>query len=430
MKTNALFILIVAMTLTIVCTSVVVATNQCQVAWPQFGVVSCQIDTNSQPSYPSIQYTLREKDAVATYQCSGRCDIENKGSIENNLVCGTLQARNWAVYRSGNKIADSGGFFGGGYDSFPIQFNDEDSIMVQSWCSILSIPSSKPQASSTLTLKVWQKYLYESTPDWPEHKIESSSNCAPQTWISTYLNQGVSSGSVPSSWVDSTGSTKDSLSSHPNVQYNLQNLPSVMPINTDYSYFYKWIPVLDINIVYDKKGEISGYCGGSTGNRKLFSYSEITTFGGSCYLIPSSVKKNAECCSNEDCSRWNPSKPVCDTNTFICSDQKPCNSDIECQVPGQTSACSNKQETNWKCDLSQKWHPYAGTCVKSTITVACCSDNECGIDQYCNKEKGCLDKYDLVDCPQGKWCLGGGRYTPQTCQLDKKNMSFTRSINR
>lgn len=394
------------------------STDQCQVAWPQFGVVRCEIDTNAQPTYPSIAYTSRQSDSLASYQCSGRCDIENKGSIENNMACSSLDVKHWKVYRSGTEIADSGGFFGGGYSSFPIQFNDQDSITIQSWCSFLGV-ASPLQSNSYVTIRVWQKYLYETTPDWGRHKIESTTGCAPQTWITNYLSQGVSSGSVPSSWVDSTGSTKDTISTHPNVQYNLQNLPTVMPIDTDYSYFYKWIIVPDINLVYDKEGKTAGYCGGTTGNRKLFSYSEVTTIGGNCYLIPSSVQRSVECCANEDC-KWNPSKPTCDTSTFSCSDKKPCNSDVECQVPGQTSICSNKQETVWDCDANQKWYPYAGTCIQTILPVACCSDNECGIDQYCNKQQGCLDKYNLVDCPQDKWCLRGGRYKPQSCSSELK----------
>ena len=232
--------------------------------------------------------------------------------------------------------------------------------------------------------------------------------------MSSYLTQGVSSGSVPNSWVDSTGSTKDTLNSHPNLQYNIQNLPTVMPIDTDYSYFYKWIVTSDINVVYGKDGNPSGYCGGTTGNRKLFSYSQVTTIGGNCYLIPTSVQKSVECCSNEDC-KYNPSKPICDTSIFSCSDKKPCNSDIECQVPGQTSACSNKIETTWKCDTNQKWYPYAGTCTQTTTSVQCCSDSECGAEQYCNKQQGCLDKYVRTDCPASKCCKSGGNYKEKSC---------------
>jgi len=388
------------------------AENQCQVAWPQFGVVRCSIDTNSQPNYNNIGYSHQDAYSTVNYQCNGRCDIENKGSITNGFSC-SISTKEWEVYRGGTLIASSGGFWGGGFSSFPIEFNDKDSITIKSWCDYL-LTKSKVSENAEVAIRTWNKYLYEETPDWPEHKIESSVNCAPQTWISNYLDQGISSGSVPSKWVDSSGSQKDQLSNHPNVQYNLQNLPTVMSINTDYSYFYKWIVVPDINVVYTKSGDLAGYCGGTTGNRKLFEYSEVNTKGGNCYLIPSSVKKNVECCSNEDC-RLNPSKPTCDPTTFSCTDKKPCNSDIECQVPGQTSQCSNKQETSWKCDTNQEWYPYSGTCVQTTKSVACCSDSECGVDQYCNKDKGCLDKYTKIECPANKCCKPGGRYNEQAC---------------
>lgn len=414
-KTN---ILILVAFLMITLSVSVNAVTQCQVAWPQFGVVRCEIDTNSQPSYSQIKYTHSTDYSTATYSCTGKCDIESSGSITNGFTCPALYSQRWEIYRSGTLVASSGGFWGGGFSAFPMQFNDKDSISVKSWCSYY-IGSSKVNDNAYATIKTWNKYLYETTPDWPRHKVESTIGCAPQTWITNYLNQGVSSGNVPSSWVDSTGSVKDTLSVHSNIQYNLQNAPSVMSIDTDYSYFYKWITVPDINLVYNKEGTSAGYCGGTTGNRKLFSYSEITTIGGNCYLIPSSVQKSVECCSNEDC-KWNPSKPTCDTSTFSCSDKKPCNSDVECQVPGQTSTCSNKQDTVWKCDTNQKWYPYSGTCIQTNLPVACCSDSECGIDQYCNKQKGCLDKYNLIDCLDGKWCLRGGRYKPQSCSSDLK----------
>ena len=396
--------------------SVVFAQSQtnCNVAWPQFGVVRCGIDTDSQPLYNQVQYVHNNTYSIATYQCSGRCDIENSGSITNGFSCPALQSQKWEIYRSGTLIATSGGFLGvGGFSGFPTEFNDKDSITIKSWCDYY-IGTSKVNDNAYVAVKVWNKYLYETTPDWPSHKVESTVGCAPQSWITNYLGSSVSSGSIPNSWVDSTGSVKDTLSAHPNVQSNLQNLPTVMPINADYSYFYKWVIVPDINVVYGKDGTPSGYCGGSTGNRKLFSYSQVTTIGGNCYLIPSSVQRTVECCSNEDC-KWNPSKPTCDTTSFSCSDKKPCNSDVECQVPGQTASCTNKQETVWKCDMTQKWYPYAGTCVQSTKSVACCSDNECSSDKYCDKNKGCLDKIANVDCPQGKCCKPGGRYKEQSC---------------
>jgi len=411
MKNIKVFILITF--LTILTTSISVYAAQCQVAWPQFGVVRCEIDINAQPVYNQVKYAHYSTYSSATYSCSGRCDIESSGSITSGFTCPWGYSQRWEVYRGGSLIASSGGFWGGGFSSFPIEFNDKDSITVKSWCSYY-LGSDKVNDNAYVTIKAWSKYLYETTPDWPRHKVESTVGCAPQTWISNYLGQSVSSGSVPSSWVDSTGSTKDTLSLHPNVQYNLQNLPTVMPIDTDYSYFYKWIVVPDINVVYGKDGNPSGYCGGTTGNRKLFSYSEVTTISGSCYLIPSSVQRNVECCSNEDC-KWNPSKSTCDPNIFSCSDKRPCSSDVECQVPGQTASCSNKQETIWKCDMTQKWYPYSGTCIQTTKPVACCSDNECGSDQYCNKDKGCLDKYTRTDCPQGKCCKSGGRYKEQAC---------------
>lgn len=381
--------------------------------WPQFGVVRCEIDVSAQPSYNKISYTPYDTYSTATYSCNGKCDIENSGSITNNFTCPALYSQRWEVYRSGTLIASSGGFWGGGFSSFPIEFNDQDNISIKSWCSYY-VGSAKVNDTAYVSIKTWNKYLYETTPDWSRHKVESTVGCAPQTWISTYLNQSISAGSVPQSWVDATGATKDSLSAHQNVQYNLQNLPTVMPIDTDYSYFYKWITVPEINLIYNKEGEVGGYCGGTTGNRKLFSYQEITTLGGNCYLIPSAVQRNVECCYNEDC-KWSSAKSTCDTTTFSCSDKKPCNSDVECQVPGQTTACSNKQEVVWRCDTTQKWHPYAGTCVQETKNVACCSDTECGPDQYCNKEKGCLDKYTLTDCPQNKCCKPGGRYKEQAC---------------
>jgi hypothetical protein len=253
-------------------------------------------------------------------------------------------------------------------------------------------------------------FLYESTPDWPRHAISGSDGCLMHALVSQYSSEQVSSGSVPPQWIDESGSTKGSLpDNYANLRSSVQNLQT----GSTLSYFYKWIDVPDINVAYDREGSPVGYCGGSIGNRKLYDYSQVSTAGGACYLIPTSIQRNVDCCFLTDCSLSGPGL-TCDTNTFKCSDKAPCNSDIECQA-GE-AVCSNKYKTEWHCDLNQPWYPKKGTCVKETSAVGCCSSEDCGDTRlYVCSNNNCIVRQDLISCPAGACCKIGGQYVPQDC---------------
>ncbi|MCK4730038.1 MAG: zinc ribbon domain-containing protein [Candidatus Aenigmarchaeota archaeon] len=379
----------------------VFAQENCQIAYPLFGIVECVSDFakdgHSKEEYK--QFTIIEdSEDIINFQCSGRCQIEQKSDIKIN--CDFPLQPIWQVYKNSNQISDNGWFDNSEY---PLHFYDGDSITVKAKCGTLW----NVKTSSDVKFLLWEKYLWETLPQQGQSKNTGTPGCIPQDLINKYYEKSLSSGTTPLSWItNSKGTNKKTLSVETQGKEfveNIQNLPTNMKVTDTYSFFYRWETVPDINIVYDKEGDIAGYCA----NKKLFNYGEIKTLSGSCYLIPTSIKKAVECCFDSDCILGMACNPI----TYTCSENKPCDSDLECPQ----GICSNNLETDWSCDKSKQWYPKSGTCVKSIKQVLCCSDRDCPADKYCNREEGCKDKYVLIDCPYGKCCKSGGDYKQKRC---------------
>lgn len=379
--------------------------GDCQVVWPQFGVVSCQVFYGSSPE-TMIEGPSSCSDNIChfSFSCAGKSECKIS-SYDIQLDCPGAPCLEYSIYKDGSLLGDSFGYGScWGKDDPPPVIYDFNTLDIVGRCNYI-VGQTEVDNSSTVKMTYRNKYLYDTTPDYPEHKVDESVGCVPNEimYKSGIINK------LPSSFVDSEGNTGS-------VPGNaIDSLPTNMDVGETYSYFYSWKEVPNINLVKNKEGSTAGYCGGSLGDRKLLDYSEISANGG-CYTIPTSVQKNVECCYNEDC-KWKGEEYVCDPTTFICSENKPCNSDIECQVIGQTT-CSNNLETSWSCDLSKPWYPKEGTCTKFTKNVLCCSEKDCGVDEYCNKELGCQSTYTLENCPRGKCCVSGGSYKEKECNND------------
>lgn len=391
---------------------IIVYAQECDVVWPQFGVVSCETFFGSTAEKETKTPICQESQCTFDFSCAGKteCQFFSEDVLNSKNECpGILSCLEYSIYKNGNLVGKEWD-----YGRCPtkdpapnLQSFETVTIIARCW-DLLSYSSI--DSSSTVTLTYRNKYLYDENPDHPKHKVDQSVGCIPQGIM---YKSGYTS-SLPARWVDNQGSQKGTK-----PQDLVDNLPSSMAVSETLSYFYGWRDVPGINAIKDKEGDLKGFCGGNLGDRKILSYQEISS-GGNCYIVPTGVEKTVECCYNEDC-KWKDSsgKLVCNPETFTCSEERPCNSDFDCEVIGQTS-CFNNIETSWLCYLDEPWEPYKGTCKKSTKNVQCCSDSECGSGQYCDREEGCLDKYLLEECPQGKCCEPGGSYKTRDCPSGKQ----------
>jgi len=384
--------------------------TSCQVVYPQFGVVSCEVFYGSAPLTETKSPNCVGDSCTFTFSCEGKAECQIS-STDIQLSCDTWgYCFTYTLTKDGQNMGSYSSCTGG---NPPQSISRFSSVTITGNCqlNIINYPKAPLSSNSRITMTYQNIYLYDTNPDWPKHKVDASVGCVPNgiMYKSGYTNQ------LPLSWIDSNGNIAGTKPSN-----LVDTLPTNMKVGETYSYFYSWREVSGINAIIGKDGNPSGYCGGSLGDRKLISFSQVT-LGSSCYLVPTSIQKNVECCYNEDCKWKDPSgKLVCDPTTFTCTNQRPCNSDAECQVPGETYSCVNKVETSWSCDLTQKWYPYKGTCIKTTKSVPCCTDSDCPDpnNQYCDKVNGCQSKYKYSDCPIGKCCESGGNYKPKSCPSD------------
>jgi len=382
--------------------SLVGAEENCDVVWPQFGVVSCETFYGSNPETLSKTPSGCSNNICQfSFSCAGKSECKIS-SYDIQLICPGIPCIEYSIYKNEGLLGRVFGYGSciGKNDPPPV-IDDFNSVDILARCTYF-LDEIEVDPSSTVKMTYRNRYLYDENPDHPEHKVDESVGCIPQGIM---YEEGIVN-KLPSLWIDSEGNS-ESLPS--NV---IDQFPTNMNVGETYSYFYSWREIPNINLIKNKEGTIAGYCGGSLGNRKLLDYQNVDD-GGSCYVLPTSIQKTVECCYNEDC-RWKGEGYVCDPTTFTCSENKPCNSDIECQVIGQP-ICSNNIETSWMCDLTKPWHPNEGTCTKSTRNVFCCSDNDCSKDEYCNKELGCKLIYTLEKCPSKRCCVAGGNYEEKSC---------------
>jgi len=397
MKKLILFLLI-----GLVLISFVVA-EECEVAWPQFGVIECDVveTTAKLEDYPSNCQSEEPYWCEFNFECAGKVHCNIYG-MDFDLKC---SEGNWAPYLEIYKDGSSTPSIYNLKDNPPPNIEEFQTVLIKSYClgTILGWNKEQLENLSKIELTYQNKYLYDDNPDHTRHLVPESVGCIPNGIMAKegYLNQ------LPERWVDSDGQIKDNKPSDA-TDY----LPTNMEEGETYSYLYGWREVSEINLIHDKNGELAGYCGGNLGSRKLLEYQQLSE-ENNCYIIPTSVKRDVECCYDGDC-KWKGENYVCDPTTFMCSESKPCNSDIECQVIGQTT-CLDNTETLWTCDLNEVWYPKKGTCMKSTKEVLCCSDDDCGTEEYCNKEEGCKLRYNLENCPSERCCIYGGDYKEKEC---------------
>ncbi|MBI4210604.1 MAG: hypothetical protein HY544_03815 [Candidatus Diapherotrites archaeon] len=385
--------------------------QQCELAHPTFGTIGCEktgkwIDIGKQLQSSTTDSTVQ-------FNCTSNCELQNKTDIRDpngnglgssDKFCGGIgEWLDIQILKNGQKV------WSRGLNSEPpfalIKFSSGDTFEIKMKCSWIG--GSRPvNAPSTVHPVEEEIVLYDYGVDKAGKTfIAQTLGCVLNPEVQTFINSHknpITEGQIPEKY-----QPKDTL------------VDSVtnMELGRTYGYFARWEPdPTDIGVVYDKTGQPSSfYCSGNPTNRILLSYSKITTNSGKCYYVPSTtVRTGVECCNDSDCRLKSNGQLLCDQGEFKCSDKKRCDSGIDCQVPGE-SDCSNKIQTAWSCNLAQPWYPSKGTCVKNETPVSCCSDNECGLNEYCDRTNGCKARYILQECPYGSCCKEGGNYKTQNC---------------
>ncbi|MFH1256986.1 MAG: hypothetical protein V1494_06890 [Candidatus Diapherotrites archaeon] len=413
----------------------VLAENEhCSIAAPVFGVVLCDSANTEQYDYPEYEIQTGATSSVVDLPCVSQCNISDRSSITdpegrslndpNNKFCEDflwrldlriLDGDNivWRRYYKDLKEKQIGGF--------PITFGYPKTLKIVGTCIGVLGDEHPLRSGSKIKVDTRKIYLYEN-PDNTTNFVmmPGTVGCVPTDFVSKYYPQKAVSENLPTTYFETSTTTKSLSGQYKSINqisYSFANNPTNLHAGETYTFLSGWKIIPDIGIIYDKDNMPNGYCmGGSPGNRNLMSFSKIDTVSGACYLIPTSVKSVVECCYNEDCKWKDPTGALlCDPNTFSCTDSKPCDTDIDCQVPGQVT-CLNNTETIWSCDLTHKiWPSKNGSCTKSTNKVLCCSDSECGPNEVCNRTEGCKARYTLQDCPYSSCCSEGRNYKAQDC---------------
>jgi len=388
------------------------AQQQCQLAYPMMEVLKCE-KTDSFSKQINFNSDSKTKISTATYTCVSDC------TINLQLRCGWVSTLKGDVSAGNIHTPLNQGMIAGGLFTNSYKIGDGEQFSVSAYCDV---PILGPQlitvgsaSDSIVQIQDYNKFLFATNHEWSSHQLTDTTNCIPQSRVSSFINQQIKSGSLPS--VYSTGGTDvlgNSVAAPENfVDISSLNLASELKVGNTISYFYRWEPVSSLNLKYDEnKNPV--YCGGSSDQRKLFSYNTVNTNDGTCYYVPSSIQKNVECCLDGDCHFTG---QLCGPS-FKCTDKKPCNSDLECGT--QEPQCSNNQLTSWTCDSSQgpvnmpNGQSYSGWCTKQTKNVACCQSS-CGSGTHCEYDKGCVSDIRIIDCPVGKCCEAGGNYRTASC---------------
>ncbi|MDO8428034.1 MAG: hypothetical protein Q7S92_02360 [Candidatus Diapherotrites archaeon] len=408
--------------------------EQCQIAAPIFGVVKCDSANTEQMDDKSYEFINGATISSIDIPCVSECQIDSKASITdpqgrslNNSDNDFCEGPGWRLelkivdikYPSNILWSFAWGSGETGANLFPFVFTFGKTIRVTGQC--IGFTVNKPiRAGSKIEVAVRKIYLYEHPDNFTDFsQIPNTIGCIPNDFAQKYSQQKIVSGNLPNSYYENATSVKSVDPTYKSVDEISQSLTDPLNLHAGetYAFLSGWKIIPDIGVIYNKDNLPNGYCGGGApGSRQLFSFSKITSASGACYMIPTTVQRTVECCYSEDCKFKDPTGALlCDPNTFSCTDKKPCNSDLECQVPGQAT-CFNKSQTDWRCDLTQKtWPNFNGVCVKSIKPVLCCSDSECSSDEYCNKEEGCKSRYIRQECPYGSCCSAGGTYVQKDC---------------
>ncbi|GAF79117.1 unnamed protein product, partial [marine sediment metagenome] len=332
------------------------------------------------------------------------CDLNTLNLPE--VSCGIAWGTHWEIYKNGN-IEYEESSIGGRYEKdIHLDYGNELSIL--GYCrELLGGKSPLPINKITILQKVVM--LEESwAGSLPFRTLSESKGCI--------LNEEIDEDTNVDSYFDiDSGEQKNK----PLSTYNsLSQFPTNWRVGDNYIFVKDWqTGIADISLNYDKNNN-AYWCGGTSGNRKIYSVDPVYSTSGKCYSIPKSVAlSNVECCEDVDClSLGFGAKYVCNPDNWKCEKTKPCNSQLDCESTFGEGICENHKMNKWVCDINKKWGDYAGTCINSIREVSQCP-SDCSSKEYYNEEEGiCKSLKKILNCPSGKCCISGGSYKEKLCR--------------
>ncbi|MBU0761113.1 MAG: hypothetical protein KJ600_04880 [Nanoarchaeota archaeon] len=386
-----------------------VGAENCTVAYPMMEVLKCE----KQDSFTHTEY-FACSDAFCTinYPCISECEVNL------HIECGAFSRLEGQIkvngeFRDDFDIID---IFSVDIDLDDVKAGDGEEITIEANCERFWTDYPVAVTKSYAIISDVNKYLYADNHEWSSHKLSDTKNCIPQSRASNFVDKQISSGNLPKVYQEGgTDALGNQITPYP-ADYNFADfdINSELKVGDTLSYFYRWESVPNINLRYDKDKK-PVYCGGSSDQRKLINYKEVNTNDGECFYVPSSLKRNVECCLDGDCHFSN---ELCGPD-FICTDKKPCNGVYDCGT--EEGSCSNNQKSWWDCKTSSldpanmpNGETFDGWCQLNSKQVKCCPGN-CQAGYHCVEDIGCEKDIRAVDCPAEKCCFSGGSYKEKQC---------------
>ena len=375
----------------------VCATSDCQLATPRYGVVQC-MNTMQKETHRSNFGSFENGRSLNQIPCLSNCKLSSEEDI--SIDCKGVPWDEYTVYKNGVIK-----------NTFPISWNRDDSLFIRGRCTTIITNSPVPQ-DAYVEYQQDKIMLYEG---WagtlPTKPLDYTEACSLNKIASKYHGEG----DINSFLNPETGIKENKP---PSTYNSINEMSTNWEIGDNYVFVKDWqTGIADISLAYDKNNR-AYWCGGSSGNRKIYNVNEITSRSGVCYAIPSSIaKQNIECCFPADCS-WKGSQYTCNPDTWKCEETRWCDSELDCQQVFGEGVCQNEQIIKWSCNFNKKWGTHVGTCEKKIRSVTQCPD-DCTSSEYYNEEEGkCKPRTEYINCPPGKCCDGGDSYKQKSCSSD------------
>jgi len=377
-----------------------VGAEECQLATPRYGVVECYDmgDTDS----VDIFLEHSEEKSVGSFSCVSDCYLNSLNLPD--VSCGGW-GTHWEIYKNGEIKYEESSIEGRDEKEINLDYGDELSIVA--YCRGLlggksPLPINRVEILQDLVMlkESWAGSL-------PFRTIGESDGCI--------LNEEIDQDTNVDSYLDVNSDIKKNKES--STYNSLSQFPTNWQIGDNYIFVKDWqTGIADISLTYDKNNN-AYWCGGQSGNRKIYNVEKINSVSGKCYSIPKSIAlSNVECCEDVDCLNLGfGAKYVCNPDNWKCEETKPCNSQLDCESTFGEGVCENREIIKWVCDTNKKWGNYAGTCVNIVRKVSQCA-YDCSNNEYYNEEEGLFKSLKkILNCPSGKCCIPGGNYKEKLC---------------
>ncbi|GEM_PF-4580883 len=322
-------ILLLLAALTFSFSSAPVNAQACHAASPQFGIVGCQITNppvwiSEEKQFQALPGQQGWKYSSITFSCLSDCMLEKPGDIKDPQnrslgsgadFCGSLADYSVAVYKGPSKVTSKspGGSFDEFQRRFPVKFDRDNPLTIEMYCQPVVGQDNFPVLTrSSAKIRKTQLLLYETAPGERDAKlVENSTDCSPENFAIKYMQQEISSGTLPSLYINASGSIDGAPGDYKTIGALIDELtPGKIKIGQNYSFLYGWSKIQNTDYIGTSAGNF--VCGGMKDDKKIFYYSNVNT-SSSCYLIPTSSQRPVGCCRDTDCASLG-DNAFCDSN--------------------------------------------------------------------------------------------------------------------